>query len=245
MDAAGMQPFGAALRAHWEGDTDAEIVVIRDDGREDRLPSRFFFRTESEFSPVDARAVELCRGHVLDVGAGSGVHSLVLQQRGLKVTAIDISPDAVTVMSERGVVDVRCADIFTFSGGPFDTILMMGHGIGMVETVAGLDTFLNAAPRLISPGGQILLDSTEVSVTKDPGHLAYQEANRRAGRYAGEIRLRLAFREATGPLWGWLQVDPETLATHARQAGWKSEVVVRHGEGDFLARLTRESGVRS
>ncbi len=240
-----MQPFGAALRAYWEGDTGAEIVVVRDDGREDRLPARYFFRTESEFSPVDTRAIELCRGHVLDVGAGSGVHSLVLQLRGKKVTAIDISRDAVAVMTQRGVVDVSCADIFTFSGGPFDTILMMGHGIGMVETIAGLDRFLSVAVRLISPGGQILLDSTEVSLTKEPSHLAYQEGNRRAGRYAGEVRLRLAFRETTGPLWGWLHVDPETLETHAREAGWESEVVVRHGESDFLARLTRKSGVRS
>lgn len=229
----------ALRRAYWEGDAAAEIVVIRDDGREDRLPARYFFRTRAEFSPVDSRAVELCRGHVLDVGAGSGVHSLVLQEKGLAVTAIDISRDAVAVMMRRGVIGARCAHIMTFRGGPFDTILMLGHGIGVVETIAGLDRFLAAAGGLITPGGQILLDSTDISVAKDPGHLAYQEANRKTGRCAGEIRLRLAHRDTTGPSWWWLQVDSETLAKHARIAGWKSEVILRQGKGDFPARLTR------
>jgi hypothetical protein len=56
--------------------------------------------------------------------------------------AIDIDAQAATIMAWRGVKEGHCADILTFDGGPFDTILMMGHGIGMVETVAGLDRFL-------------------------------------------------------------------------------------------------------
>jgi hypothetical protein len=54
---------------------------------------------------------------------------------------------------------------------------MMGHGIGMVETLAGLDRFLAHARGWLSGDGQILLDSQDVRVTDDPKNLAYQGAN--------------------------------------------------------------------
>ena len=46
------------------------------------------------------------KGKVLDVGAGSGCHSLVLQEKGIDVTAIDISPLSVETTKERGVKKV-------------------------------------------------------------------------------------------------------------------------------------------
>ena len=39
--------------------------------------------------------VDMATGKTLDVGAGSGCHSLVLQEKGIDVTAIDISPLSV------------------------------------------------------------------------------------------------------------------------------------------------------
>ena len=142
MNPKAMEPFGMALLAYFEGDTTAELIIRRDDGEERPLPVSLFFRDPSEFTPIDNAAMDHCIGHVLDVGAGTGLHGLVLQRKGLPVTAIDISPHAVNIMKQRGLMDVHCADIFEFQGGRFDTVLMMGHGIGMVETIAGLDRFL-------------------------------------------------------------------------------------------------------
>ena len=53
------------------------------------------------------KALELCRGNVLDVGCGSGIHSLFLQDKGLNVKAIDISEGAVSVSKQRGVSRVE------------------------------------------------------------------------------------------------------------------------------------------
>jgi hypothetical protein len=114
---------------------------------------------------------------------------------------------------------------------------MLGHGIGMTETIVGLGRFLRHARGLLAPGGQLLLDSLDVRATQDPAHLAYHEALRRAGRYVGEIRMQFEFRGVAGPFCGWLQVDGETLAAQARTAGWTCEVVVQDARGDYLARL--------
>lgn len=237
MQSGAMIPQGRALKAYFEGDRGAQLTVRRDDGLEYALPVSHFFRTPSEFTPLEIAALERCRGRVLDIGAGSGLHSLALQERGLAVTALEISPEAVEVMARRGVRGVRCADIFQFNEGPFDTLLMLGHGIGITENLAGLERFLKMAWRLLAPGGRLLLDSTDVRRTDDPRHLAYHEANRKAGRYVGEIRIQLEFAGRSGPHCGWLHVDPETLAARAAQAGWSCEIVREEPAWGYLACL--------
>jgi SAM-dependent methyltransferase len=239
MNAKAMEPFGRALLAYLGGDSSANLIVRRDDGKEASVPVSLFFRGESAFTELEKTAMDLCVGRVLDIGAGAGLHSLALQQRGHLVTAIDISPEAVAVASRGGVADARCADIFAFEGGPYDTLLMLGHGIGMVETIEGLRRFLARARSLVTAGGQLLVDSLDVRVTADPRDIAYHEANRNAGRYIGEIRMRFEFKGGKGPYCSWLHVDAGTLREHSESAGWLYEVAHQGEHGDYLARLSR------
>jgi hypothetical protein len=116
----------------------------------------------------------------------------------MKIAAIDISPCAVEVMAQRGVREVRCADVFEFDRGRFDTLLMLMHGIGMVGDLPGLDRFLRHAHSQAKPGGQLVFDSLDVRYAADAMHLAYQEANRRAGRCFGEIRQAIRVPGAEG-----------------------------------------------
>ncbi len=242
MNPQAMEPFGNALVAYFEGDTDAEVVVRRDDGLAAPIPVSHFFRGESAFTEIEKNAIALCKGHILDIGAGTGLHSMVLQKRGCQVTAIDVSPQAAGIMKMMGVKDVRYADVFEFDGGPFDTLLMLGHGIGMAESMVGLDRFLSKARTLLTEGGQVIMDSLDVRITDSPANLAYHEANRQAGRYIGEIRMQFEFHGMKGPFCGWLQVDDETLSQHSGMAGWQCEIIQRDSTGDYLARLTRKPG---
>ena len=238
MDAEAMEPYGQSLLDFFNGDISAEVVVHRDDGFTGDLPASVFFRKPSDFSPLEQTAMTLCRGYVLDVGAGAGCHSLALQDRGIRVLAIDVSPHAIEIMSKRGVKEIQQVDVFEFHKGPFDTLLMMMHGIGLVEDLSGLDRFLCHAHKLLKPDGQIVFDSLDVRCTDDPRHLAYLEVNRRAGRYFGQIRTRFEYKGQIGPFFGWLHVDPETLIDHAERIGWSCQVVCREDGGDFLAQLT-------
>jgi SAM-dependent methyltransferase len=241
MNPEAMLPHGLALRAFFEGDEEAQLIIRRDDGLAQPVPVSHFFRPQAEFSPIERAALERCRGKVLDIGAGSGLHSLVLQGEGTTVMAIDISREAVEIMAKLGVREVLAADVLQFDRGPFDTLLMLGHGIGMVEDLPGLVSFLRHARDLAVEGGQLLLDSLDVRQTADPDHVAYLEANRRAGRYLGEIRLQFEFGGTAGPFCGWLHVDPDTLADRAERVGWDCQTVVVEDSGDYLARLTRRS----
>jgi SAM-dependent methyltransferase len=244
MDPQAMTPYGLALLAYFEGETAAQLLIRRDDGIEATLAMSHFFRPPAEFSPIEVAALERCHGHVLDIGAGSGLHSLDLLSRGRTVTAIDISPEAVEIMSRRGVGDVHCTDVVDFQGGPFDTLLMLGHGIGIVEDLQGLSSFLAGARGLIRTDGHLLFDSQDVRRTDDPGHLAYHESNQLAGRYFGATRIQFEYAGRTGPYCGWLHVDPQTLQLQTESAGWRCELVLQEDDGEYLACLTPPQAAR-
>jgi len=233
-----MRPYGNALLDYHCGNMSAAVTIVRDDGWSTVLPINTFFRHAEAFE-LERLALDLCTGKILDVGAGTGLHSQFLQNRGFKVCAIDVIPEAVQIMRERGISDVQQADIMTFSGSQFDTILMMGHGIGMVEDIAGLGRFLVHTHNLLRPAGQILLTSLDVRASNDPADLAYQRRNLDSGRYFGEIRMQFKYGGIVGPLFGWLHVDAETLKNHAAKNSWGCDLVHQQEDGNYLARLTR------
>ncbi len=164
------------MLAYIQGDAAAQFLIRRDDGLEESLPVAHFFRTPKEFSSIEQAALDRCRGRVLDIGAGSGLHSLCLQERGFTVSAIDLSPQAVDIMNERGVLDVRQEDILQLHNETYNSLLLLGHGIGMAENLSGLDRFLEHARSLTATDGQLFIHSLDVSKTDDPRHLDYQAA---------------------------------------------------------------------
>jgi len=236
-----MTPHGLALKAYSEGEASAELLILRDDGVEASVPARHFFREAAEFSQIEKLALERCRGRILDIGAGAGSHALALQARGLYVTALDICPEAACVMVRRGVQTVHQGDIFGYRGGPFDSLLLLGHAVGAAGTLDGLRKLLIHARQLTRVGGQILLDSLDVSCSQDRKNLDYQEANLRRGRYVGEIRLQFQYKGNLGPFCDWLQVDLWTLADVAFQTGWSCENLLEQEGGEYLARLVCRS----
>jgi SAM-dependent methyltransferase len=240
-----MIPFGRAMRDYFEGKTDAQLMVCRDDGLVAPLPVSIFFREPDQFTAIEREALSRCTGSVLDVGAGSGLHSLALQRKGFNVTALDVTPQAVEIMHRRGVSRTCQADVFSYREGPYDTVLLLGHGIGMVETLDGLRRFLLHAQRLVTQHGQILLDSLDVERSEDPQNRRYHELNRQRGRYPGEIRLRFDYEEIRGRECGWLHIDPVTLAEQAATLGWSCTTLLLEASGQHLSRLGRSPGTAS
>jgi SAM-dependent methyltransferase len=233
-----LDPFGRALRAYVSGDMAAALTIVREDGFRVDLPVAHFFRTAEQFSGIEGEALDRAQGRVLDVGAGTGLHALALQERGLRVTAIDACEDAVAIMREHGVVDARCADIFEFRDTPFDTVLLLGHGVGLAADLTGAERLLRSLRTLIAPGGRVLLDSVDIRRTEEPAHLVYQERLRADGRYVGEVRIHFEFRGGAGAERGWLHVDSDKLRGIAERVGWSCATLVAEDDGNYLAMLT-------
>lgn len=226
------------MLAFHSGDQNATIVVY-DDFERDEVPVSYFFRGPEQFPPVEQIALQLCRGRVLDVGAGSGCHSLVLQERGIEVTAIEVLPGLVEILRERGVRDARMASWQTLEAEPFDTVLMLMNGLGLAETLSGLRRFLGDIRRLLRPGGQVLADSTDVRSRMDPAAGRAGTVVRSDGRYIGDLHFQLEFQGRKGDPFPQLYVDPETLTRYAEDERWSCEIAAQRDKyGNYLARLT-------
>ena len=223
-------PMDAALAAYRDGDRGAFLIMDTDVGGPEEVPASLFFRTPAEMGPVEGAALAQARGRVLDLGAGAGAHAVPLRARGLSVCAAEILPTGRAAMVDAGLDDVRAGGLDTVAPDErFDTVLVLMNGLGLAGTLEGLPDFLGRLTATLSPGGQILADSTDPRDWDDPGD----------GRYPGEVHMQLRFGDASGPPFPFLFVDEDEVAAAAATAGLEAEVVAREGGGRFLVRLTQ------
>ncbi len=236
------RPLGRALLDFHRGRANDQIIVHTDLWHDEPTPVESFYRPEGQGLPeLERTALRLCRGRTLDLGAGAGRHALELQRLGVAVTAVDISPEAVEVMRDRGVVDARCGDLECARGESFETIVLLMHGIGLVGTLEGLANFLSRVGNHLSHDGQIIFDSADLGLVMPEQFEDGLEDWRDGGLYPGEVEYRLSYGELHGESYPWLFVDPVTLADRADAAGFRAEVIARGERGSYLARLHRRS----
>ncbi|MBR0361396.1 MAG: class I SAM-dependent methyltransferase [Paraprevotella sp.] len=229
-------PMGAAIKDFYEKGVAARLRVMSTDFDEDELPVETLFRTIHEMPVLDQQALSLCRGRVLDVGAGAGCHSLALQEKGLEVTAIDISPFSVDVMNRRGVRMAHQVDLFDEGFvGCYDTVLMLMNGSGIIGRLERMPLFFRRMKQLLAPDGCILMDSTDLRyIFEDEEGVLDIDLN--AGYY-GELDFQMQYKRIKGAPFDWLYVDFSTLAYHAEQNGFVAELVAEGEHYDYLARL--------
>jgi SAM-dependent methyltransferase len=232
-----LSPHSQAMLDYWRGDAEGGCAIHRDDGYSYLVPVAAFF-AGPPFNALEQLAMERSTGRVLDVGACVGRHSLFLQEHGCQVTAIELEPTLVDIMSERGVREPLAGSVFSLAGRQFDTMLMLLNGFGLVGTPDGADAFFEHTRQLLSPGGQILCDSVDVRQTTKPTHLAYQEANIRCGRPAGQRRYWMEYRGRRGEPFNWLHMDFDGLRDIARRHDRSAEMLAREEDGHYLARIS-------
>ncbi len=231
-------PMGTAIADFHATGKAARLRVFSHMFDEDEIPVKALFRTFDEMPAIEREALQVASGHILDVGAGAGCHSLALQAMEKRVTAIDISPLAVTTMRERGVKDVREQDFFTLDG-KFNTILMLMNGIGIVGTISRMDAFFMQVDRLLAPGGQVLCDSSDICYIfgDEDGIIDLTGVE----GYYGELTYQMQYRNIKGDAFPWIFIDPETLREQAAAHGFHCDIIMRGPHYDYLARLTRHS----
>jgi SAM-dependent methyltransferase len=226
-----MDVFGEALKDQFTKPPAETLWVHNSYDEPEEMPVDVYFRGEDEMPELELKALELCNGKVLDVGAGVGSHALILQKRGLNVTGMDISAPAVTIMKQRGLKQAIEGNILTYKEDTYDTLLFMMNGIGLTGSIAGLKAFLKHVKSLINPGGQLVFDSSDLSYL-------YQEIPFPLNGYYGEVSFRYEYKSIKGNWFKWVYVDQKTLKEIAQQSGWGAEIIFEDDHDQYLARLT-------
>ena len=223
--------LGQAIFDHYHQLPPATLWIHNQYGPKEDMPVDTFFRDADDMPDLELFAINECRGKVLDIGAGAGSHALLLQDRGVNVTAIDISPLAVKVMQERGIKKAFEADIYTYHTGKFDTLLLLMNGIGLAGDLNGLKTLLEHLKSLLNPNGQILFDSSDITYL--------YEGKLPTDKYYGEIAYQYQYKKLKTDWFKWLYIDEQTLTLIANKVGFGVDVLVEDEYGQYLARLTQ------
>ena len=155
--------FGKAILDFQTHNSPEDLITETTISTEDEMSVAYLFRSYDEMPKLEQKALQLAKGKVLDVGCGAGSHSLTLQNdRNLDVTSIDISANAIQACTLRGLKKAKIQDIMTLENETFDTILLLMNGAGMCGRLKNIPNFLLKLKTLLNPGGQILLDSSDI-----------------------------------------------------------------------------------
>ncbi len=239
--------YGRALLDYQSGNYREDIKTFSSLGEEDILPLPYLFRKYESMPILEQRALGLCKGKILDIGCGAGSHALYLQNQGLDVTGLDISEGAIATCRLRGLVKTLHGTVKEIDGIKFDTLLLLMNGIGIAGSLANLSEFLIHIKSLLNPGGQILLDSSDIiymfdlpeSVDPDPNsHLDHKDYIAGDARYYGEVTFTMEYGGEKGSPFKWLYLDFNSMLRVAIENNLSCQLVMKGAHYDYLARLS-------
>lgn len=232
--------MGEVLLDYLNGEQNTEVILYshsKINNRyilkgKDRIGSADFFKKLEDLQEVDKYALNLCYGRVLDIGAGSGSHSLILMERGIDIHSLDISAGAVEVMKRRGLERVHCNDITKFKAFPFDTLVLFGNNHGLFGNIKALEGFLCNITHLLKPEGQILIPSPYVNIPIKCSSI--EDTN----PYI-TLSLTLEYKGSKSKTFEWFMIEPEYFKNYFKKYDWEIKTTNLDQEKTCLIRLTK------
>lgn len=228
--------FGAAITAYFNSKKEQIITVKNEDFDDDEIHVSYLFRDLANMPEIEKKALQLCKGKVLDVGAGAGSHSLVLQnEKKLEVTAIDTSEGAIAICKQRGIHHAITQDFYTHNT-TYDTILLLMNGSGIIGKLNNFTSFFNQLKRLLNTNGQVLIDSSDLIFLFENENGEYWVDA--AKGYYGELKYQISYNNQSSETFDWLYVDFNTLKRACLIHGFECELILEGNHYDYLAKLT-------
>ena len=230
--------FGKAMYDFQTNNSPEDIITETSISEEDEMSVDYLFRSYNEMPKLEQKALQLAFGKTLDVGCGAGSHSLSLQNdRNLNVTSIDISEKAIATCKLRGITNAKVQNILDFDGEKFDTIILLMNGVGIFGKLDNCNKYLSKLKSLLNPGGQILLDSSDIiyMFDEDEDGGKWIPSN---NDYYGELVFNISYKGEKEEPFDWLYLDYNTLQNAAIANELKCELLLEGEHYDYLARLS-------
>ena len=230
--------FGKAILDYQTNNFPEDLITETTISEEDEMSVAYLFRSYAEMPLMEQKALEFARGKILDVGCGAGSHSLYLQnERNLDVTSIDISANAIQACILRGLKKAKVQDVMTLENETYDTILLLMNGAGMCGKLKNIPNFLLKLKSLLNPGGQILLDSSDIIYMFDDDEDGGKWIPSKK-EYYGEIVFNISYKGEKEKPFDWMFIDYNTLQNAALDNGFQCELILEGEHYDYLAKLS-------
>lgn len=231
--------FGKAMLDYVQNNQPENLITETTISEADEMDVSYLFRSFKEMPKLEQKALKLARGKVLDVGCGAGSHSLYLQEKGLNVLAIDISPNAVETCKIRGVKQTQLTDVlYLDESEKFDTILLLMNGTGIFGKLKNIDLYLSKLNSLLNANGQILIDSSDLIYMFDEDEDGGKWIPM-YGDYYGELVFNLTYKGEKEEPFNWLYLDFNTLQNACLAQNLHCELISEGENFDYLARITK------
>jgi len=231
--------FDQAISDFINGKENVQLDVLSDLSEDDVMDVSYYFRKRSELPKIEQKALSLCKGNVLDVGACVGAHSIPLAADGFQVTALEVSNTAVNYLKSKSIQTVHTSFQAFQTKEKFDTILLLMNGIGLAGKLTHLPTFLEKCYQLLAPGGHVICDSTDVHYFyEDEDGAVWHDLN---ADYFGDFKFKMKYGSLEDDWFDWVYVDQETLKEYAANCGFEVKLHLEDKEEHmFLMELKKE-----
>lgn len=230
--------LGKAILDFQTNNNPQHVITETDISEAEEMDVQYLFRTFKEMPKLEQMALNSCKGKILDVGCGAGAHSLYLQQKGFDVKAIDISPNSVEACQLRGIKNVEVCNILDITEEKFDTILLLMNGTGIFERLINTTKYLTHLKSLLNPGGQILIDSSDLIYMFDEDEDGGKWIPMDNKDYYGELVFTVEYKGEVEEPFDWLYLDYNTLQNAAHANGLTCEILKEGNNYDYLAKLS-------
>ena len=229
-------PFGRAVYDYHFKSINQSIIIHSEEFDDDSIETGYLFRSYSKMPALEKKAMSLCSGKVLDIGACAGAHAVYLQEKGFNVTPIETSELCCEVLKNRKLQNVVNQNIFTYNNNTFDTIILLMNGTGIAGSLSGLEVLFHHLKTLLNPGGQILIDSSDLI------YLFMQEDGSAliditSDKYYGELSFQTEYKNWISHPFSWLYVDLNNLENAIEKNGLKLKKVFKGQHYDYLAQI--------
>jgi SAM-dependent methyltransferase len=230
--------YGQELWAYFLKRESFEIIE-RDDGYFEAWngPKKYFSEYK-DWPSHEKKAIEFVKGRVLDIGCGAGRHALYLQKKGFDVVGIDKSPLAIKICRLRGLKKAKIMSINQvnkFKPNSFDTIIMMGNNFGLFGNFKRAKLLLKKFYKITSPKALIIAETTNPYKTDNPAHFAYHKLNKKKGRMAGQVRIRIRFGKYVGEWFDYLLVSKKEMKEILNGTGWRIKKFIDSKNSSYIA----------
>lgn len=222
---------GQAILDYQNGDRESKLYINNKYGETEEMPLDVYFRTPDSFTEIEKTAISLCSGKILDIGAAGGDKVLALQNVGKDVSALELSNHCATAMEKQGISNVIIED-YKIHTEKYDTLLLLMNGIGIAGTLNEIPEFLTTCKGLLNPGGQIILDSSDIK------YLFEENPDIEVPfPYYGDIQYQYEYKGQKGEWFDWVYADRDMLGQIVSDADMKMEVMIEDEFDQYLVRV--------